>query len=475
MSRFDKIEELIDRVPESSVFVTVDELYARAAQVAAKAPELAELRVVGKSTKGSDIPMLTVGRGPVSILVFACPHPNEPIGAMMMYFLMEELIENPLLREGRAWHILPCVDPDGTRLNEGWFKGPFTIRNYAKGFYRPKPQDQVEWTFPITYKTLSWTTPKPETQALMEAILMAKPDVMYSLHNAGFGGAYYYVSHELPAECYEELRRIPVARGIELSLGEPEMPWVEELSPAVYKTTSTVDSYEYFAKFAPGDPAEFVVAGAGSTEWAQSQRDLFSLVTEVPYFTSPKTSDQNPVARARRDVLLEGLERSREIYGLVNAMLERTKGKLDAGDAPLLWEAVATFVDSGLKSLPSQERWARETPGMEAPATVAQEADSLYIRVFYQMLIASMLSRAIKMQLSAEGAGGDAESGENAGDAAGEGAASELAAVGRELDAAIDGWASDIERNLSYEVVPIRNLVQVQYGALLAVLECRGM
>ena len=112
---------------------------------------------------------------------------------------------------------------------------------------------------------------------------------------------------------------------------------------------------------------------------------------------------------------------------------------------------------------------------MEAPATVAQEADSLYIRVFYQMLIASMLSRAIKMQLSAEGAGGDAESGENAGDAAGEGAASELAAVGRELDAAIDGWASDIERNLSYEVVPIRNLVQVQYGALLAVLECRGM
>ena len=308
MSRFDKIEELIDRVPEYSVFVTVDELYARAAQVAAKAPELAELRVVGKSTKGSDIPMLTVGRGPVSILVFACPHPNEPIGAMMTHFLMEELIENPLLREGRAWHILPCVDPDGTRLNEGWFKGPFTIRNYAKGFYRPKPQDQVEWTFPITYKTLSWTTPKPETQALMEAILMAKPDVMYSLHNAGFGGAYYYVSHELPAECYEELRRIPVARGIELSLGEPEMPWVEELSPAVYKTTSTVDSYEYFAKFAPGDPAEFVVAGAGSTEWAQSQRDLFSLVTEVPYFTSPKTSDQNPVARARRDVLLEGLE-----------------------------------------------------------------------------------------------------------------------------------------------------------------------
>mgnify|MGYP001269048636 FL=1 len=44
-----------------------------------------------------------------------------------------------------------------------------------------------------------------------------------------------------------------------------------------------------------------------------------------------------------------------------------------------------------------------------------------------------------------------------------------------ELRAAIDGWATTIEENLSHEVVPIRNLVEVQYGALLVALQAKGL
>jgi hypothetical protein len=453
---FSNIDALLDRVPAYSAFVTVDELYAKAAALAADNPGLARLEVMGKSTRGSEIPMLTIGSGEVSILVFACPHPNEPIGAMMTYFLMEELIADPSLRKGRTWHIMPCVDPDGTRLNEGWFRGPFNIRNYARDFYRPRSQDQVEWTFPVQHKTLNWTTPKPETQALMAAILASKPDVMYSLHNAGFGGAYYYISRPLPEQCYDELRRIPPARGIELSLGEPEMPWVEELSPAVYKSSSIVDSYEYYAKYAQGDPAQYIVAGAGSAEWAESQGEVFSLVTEVPYFMSAKISDQTPISVPRGQVIIAGLKRTREVYTMLQRVLGLTEGKLVAGDAPLFRDAVAMFTTAILKGLDSQERWATETPGMETPATVAQEADSLYVGIFYNMLIASMLARAIRIQLASEPDTG-------------------LAALGAELEETIDALASDIEKNLNYEVVPIRNLVQVQYGALLAVLESMGM
>ena len=72
------------------------------------------------------------------------------------------------------------------------------------------------------------------------------------------------------------------------------------------------------------------------------------------------------------------------------------------------------------------------------------------------MLVASMLARAIRVQLAAQPDG-------------------ELAKIGAELEGAIDALASDIETNLDYKVVPIRNLVQVQYGALLAVLESKGM
>jgi len=44
-----------------------------------------------------------------------------------------------------------------------------------------------------------------------------------------------------------------------------------------------------------------------------------------------------------------------------------------------------------------------------------------------------------------------------------------------ELRAAIDGWATTIKENLPYEVVPIKNLVEVQYGALLVALQAKGL
>ncbi len=87
------------------------------------------------------------------------------------------------------------IDPDGTRLNEGWFSGPFTIHHYAKHYYRPAVEEQVEWTFPIVHKKYSWHTPSNEThEALMNAIQIVQPDFVYGLHNSGFGGMYYYIS-----------------------------------------------------------------------------------------------------------------------------------------------------------------------------------------------------------------------------------------------------------------------------------------
>ena len=71
---------------------------------------------------------------------------------------------------------------------KGGFKGPYTPLNYALNFYRPAGFQQVEWTFPIKYKTLDNNDPIPETKALMKIIEEEKPIFIYSLHNAGFGG-----------------------------------------------------------------------------------------------------------------------------------------------------------------------------------------------------------------------------------------------------------------------------------------------
>lgn len=99
--------------------------------------------------------------------MFGGPHPNEPVGCMAIEFLMRRLCEDEALRTelGYTWHFIKSIDSDGMRLNEGWFKGPFTPTQYAWHFFRPAPFDQVEWTFPLDYKTLHFDTPMPETEA----------------------------------------------------------------------------------------------------------------------------------------------------------------------------------------------------------------------------------------------------------------------------------------------------------------------
>jgi len=140
---------------------------------------------------------LRIGNGQKPALLFGFPHPNEPIGSMTLEYLSWRLTEDESLDKlDFTWYIVKCIDPDGTRLNEGWFKGPFTPLNYALNYYRPPGYQQIEWTFPINYKTLVWDKPIPETRALMRIIDNTKPRFMYSLHNSGFGGVYFYVSSQ---------------------------------------------------------------------------------------------------------------------------------------------------------------------------------------------------------------------------------------------------------------------------------------
>ncbi|CAF1564836.1 unnamed protein product, partial [Rotaria sp. Silwood1] len=87
------------------------------------------------------------------------------------------------------------------------------------------------------------------------------------------------------------------------------------------------------------------------------------------------------------------------------------------------------------------------------PATVASQADALYISMFYKMLIASMLDRAIIWQIQQPSA--DRKLLENA---------------RIELENHLDDWINDIEQNLPYTPIRIRNLVQAQLGAMLTVL-----
>ena len=194
------LAKILASVPDYQVFLAVDELTASSRQLAAQYPDVVQALEIGQSRRGEPIEGLKIGDGTRTALLFAMPHPNEPIGSMMLEFLAARLAEDQALREslGYTWYLIKCIDPDGTRLNEGWFQGPFTVKNYARHYYRPPSFQQIEWTFPVDYETLHFDSPLPETQALMSLIEEIRPDFIYSLHNSGFGGAYFYISEEAP-------------------------------------------------------------------------------------------------------------------------------------------------------------------------------------------------------------------------------------------------------------------------------------
>ena len=316
-------------LPEMDRFLAVDELNADFERIARDFPSIATLERVGSSKLGEPIKMLTIGSGERNVLLFACPHPNEPIGAMLVHHLARTLCTDAELRDGLgySWNLISCVDPDGTRLNEGWFGGPFTVRNYARHFYRPAGHQQVEWTFPNFYKQNYFDSSLPESQMLMRVIDRLKPTLMGSLHNAGFGGVYYYLSREEPA-LYPTFHELPSWEGLPLQLGEPEVPYAVQFAPAIFKMTTTAENYDYLE--ANGADVSNSSHGGSSVEYADPYGTL-TLVIEMAYYDDDRVNDQTVTGTNRRAAILSSLDTKDASYDLMNAHFEAVKDQLRTG------------------------------------------------------------------------------------------------------------------------------------------------
>jgi hypothetical protein len=286
----------------------------------------------------------------------------------------------------------------------------------------------------------------------MKAITTTRPDVMYALHNAGFGGAYYYISWPLEA-AYEALHKLPTDRNLPLSLGEPEMPFCTEFHPAIYKTTSVRDAYDYYEKYGEGDPADQMFGGASSKDFAAEVSDPFCLVTEVPYFTTEKTRDETTIEKSRGQVILEGLEESEKLLEYARGVIEKTDHMVSEG--LILKDAAMSFIPLLLDHMPGTRKWAESDDSMRSPATVAQRYDAKEIKLFYNALIVSMYRRAMELELAER---------ENP----------VLREYYEAFDNKLDSLMDHLGEVLDYSTVPIRDLVQVQYGALLAILDALG-
>jgi len=441
------LEGLLARVPEHHEFLTLDELRARARTLVADFPGLARLETVGSSTEGRPIELLTIGHGSRPALLVGVPHPNEPIGTLTIDFLTRLLCEDDALRARLdvTLFAVPVADPDGFVLNEGWFKGAFSPLRYALEFYRPPHREQVEWSFPVDYKTLQFTTPTFETATVMRVMERVRPRVFYSLHNAGFCGVYFYVSHHRPA-LFRRFHDLVAAQGLPLHRGEPEVPYLKILAPAVYELFSIRDTYDYLARTIDVDPAAVIEAGTCADDWLQQVRDdAFSLVCELPYYTAPALADVTISDETRRAAVLEGTSRELALVKETAAFFEPIASRVPDHR---LTRSVRDYLAKAPTRL-AAERANAMAAEFDRRATRAEVVDATVCSIFYHTLYLGEVHRLATMIGAA--------------------------AVADAIHDRLETLAIEIERASDLHVLPLRPLVAVQAGAgLLALADGDG-
>ena len=296
-------EELLRKIPDYKEFLTAQELDESSFALAKEYPDVVSVFPFGETKEGRTLQCMKISGGKHVALMFGCPHPNEPIGTMMLEYFTRALAENKALRDelDYTWYIVKAWDYDGLMLNEKWLKGPYTLYNYSRNFFRPAGFKQVDWTFPIDYKDLHFHEPIPETQAMMKLIDEIRPEFIYSLHNAGFGGVYWYETDATP-EIYDDLHAAPLSQDVPMNLGEPEAPYCKLLAPAIYKELSITDEYDYLEKYGAKNIGEIIKVGSCSADYANKRWGSFTMLTEEPYFFDRRINDLSDADKYAKDV-----------------------------------------------------------------------------------------------------------------------------------------------------------------------------
>ena len=450
---------LLENIPDYQSFLTVDELDESSRALAEHYPDAVSLFEMGRTKDGHPLLCLKIGDGPQNALMFGCPHPNEPIGTMMLEYFTKNLAENKELRDelDYTWYIVKAWDADGLRLNEKWLKGPYTLYNYSRNFFRPAGHKQVDWTFPVDYKELHFHDTIPESEAMMKLIDDIKPSFIYSLHNAGFGGVYWYITKPMP-EIYEEMYAAANSQQVPINFGEPESPSCVAFAPAIYANLGIETEYDYLEKYGGGiNPADVIGSGDCSSSYAGARYDSFTLLTEMPYFYDERIKDMSESDTIRRDAALQKLDWQDRTSAFLRETLAISQQYMDPENPFML--AVKAFTKGG--SSDATRKMIAENPDFAKKATVAEKFDNLCASKFYKYLSYGQLLRANETELEKM-------------DKAGEQNPEKRAALQKAFDIMVKAhkdMTDELESEINYQVVPIRKLVYIQLACGLLTAE----
>jgi hypothetical protein len=188
------------------------------------------------------------------------------------------------------------------------------------------------------------------------------------------------------------------------------------------------------------DPGPLIEAGTCSDDWLRSVCESFSLVCELPYYTSPTLADTTPAGTTRREAVLAGVGRAEALH----QECERAFAGL-AARAPehRLTRSITDYLRKTPKRLAAERAHAAEAE-YAREATRAEALDAITCRAFYHMLYLGEVCRVAAM-------------------------VSDDALV-TALRARLTAIAGEVERESALRVLPLRPLVSVQAGAALLAL-----
>lgn len=449
-----ELQEILNQIPNYKEFMTIAELDDSSKKLTQSFDHV-ELMEIGKSRGGRTIYCIKIGEGKENALLFAFPHPNEPIGCMSLEFLSQFLSKNPEFtkKTGYTWYLIKAIDIDGAILNEGWFKGEFTPIRYARNYYRPASFEQVEWSFPIIYKKLKFETPPPETQALMHLIQKLKPKFMYSLHNSGFGGVYFYLSRGIES-LFNNLVNFVKREHLPLHLGEPEAPYIKKLHDGIFQMFGIQDQYDYLEAKGIENPQEFLTFGTSSYDYLRriAREESFTLVCEIPYFYHKSIGDTTSTEFERKVLRLHSLEYKKNIFLHAKKIFRHIKKFCDKSTR--MYTAVGEYIRIKRPELELEINVTKTSSMYEGKATASQAFDLNISSRYYSLLMLSMIVRLCEEAISIHP---EKEI--------------EITKIKNNLEKWIEQKINELLSGIKFEVIPIQKLVRVQIGSAFITLE----
>lgn len=432
--------KLLKQVKNFKKFLTVGELDF----ALKKLVERRNIIKLGKSEEGHEILCAKVGNGKKNALVFGFPHPNEPMGSLTSLSLIKIILKNKKLYEKYTWYIIPCADPDGARLNHGWFKDKFTIKNYAFNYYRSKTAIQTDWSFPAKYKDYHFDKSPKNVLALARLIKKIKPDLVYPIHNSGFSGAYFFVTRGLPNKYYDKIKDLCNSLHIPMDLGEPEVIYMKELKKPVYLDFGLEEEYNYYKENA-NNLKDVINYGNTSIYYSRNfNPTVFGLIGEAPYLYDHRINSNYPAKITRRENLIESNKIQRISVNFILRILKRK----DINKKSIFYDTLKDDIKGDKQDLLAIKKTLKNEE-YDEKATIAEEVSTL-IRTRFDLVL--LLGKVRRLLL---------ESKYNP----------EIEKLIINTEKRIDEIVKYIDRNSEYKVLKIRKLVQFQLGFLFLTLD----